>query len=1265
MLSKYSVKKPYTVVVAVIIVLILGVVAFTGMQLDLLPNINLPYAIVMTSYTGASPEEVETVVTKPLEQAMSTVSNIKNVSSVSSENSSMVILEFNQETDMNTAANEIREKIDMVSPYWDDENIGSPMIMQINPDMIPVMVASVDMDDMDAGELSAFVNDKLMPQMESIEGVASVTAYGLADNRIDVTIDDDLIDDVNAVIAASIDGDISKAKAMLSNARGQIEAAYDQLDATVAENTQQLDEAQSQITAGLSELNQNKDQLTETIAAFSTQKDALNEEISDLNAEKEDLTAQIKDYTDQGQSAPASLTTRLSEVNDALTAKEASLSEVNGNLSDSQAALTEVETQITVLESQQDEVDSGRAALEEQAESAKSQLDAGLSEINSQSGQLSSASAAAKDKADIKAYITKDMISGILAAQNFSMPAGTLEAAEGDYSVKVGKELTSIEDIKNLLLFELGIDGVDDIRVKDVALVATAAANGETYTKVNGNNGILLSFEKQSDYSATEVSENINQVMATLEKDYPGLHYSDFMDQGEYIHLLIDSVLQNLIMGAVLAIIILFICLKDIRPTAIVAVSIPASVLFALVMMYFTGVTLNLISMSGLALGVGMLVDNSIVVIENVYRMRWEGKSAKEAAVAGAKQVAGAITASTLTTISVFLPIVFTHGMSKDLFMDMGLTIAYSLVASLIVALTVVPSMASRVLRNDVSRQSRLFEWMKVKYERGVRRVLKRPVLTMFAIALLLVVSIVLSVSRGFSFMPDYESTELTATLTTENEEMEDADFYAAADKVSEAALECDGVSGVAAMSSNADTSYASMGSSVQSISLYLVLDEDAPAKSEELQKSLAAVAAKNDCEINVETSTDFMSYLGGTGVTLTVKGDDLSAMSSFTKGLGDAVAEVDGVDEVTTDMENPSAQLMVTVDKDKALKKGLTVAQIYIAVSEGIASDDAATTVTIDGNEYSVFVIDGDEEKMSIDDVSDIVVDEDKDITVGDVAAVEEEDSPASIYRDGQERYMTISATVSDGYAVSKVSAAVEDCVDAYETPAGISVEVGGESTTVNEYMTDLVKAIGLALILMYLIMVAQFQSLRSPFIVMFTVPLAFTGGFLALFLCGFDVSVIALLGFLVLSGVVVNNGIVLVDYVNVLVDSGMDVTEALVLGGKTRLRPIMMTALTTILALVTMAAGIGDGTEMIQPMAIVTIGGLTYATLMTLFVVPVMYDLMHRKRIRKKRIKVTIGGEETVEALTETTQGAHDDYDDQDEPRLFSDGFENTKKD
>ena len=1246
MLSKFSVKRPHTVIVAVIIVLILGIVAYMGMQVDLLPSINLPYSVIITSYVGASPEEVETVVTRPLEQSMSTVSNIKNVMSVSSENTSMIMLEFNQDTDMNAAANEMREKIDLVEPFWDDENIGSPMIVQVNPDMMPVMVASVDMEGMSAEELSAFVDESVLPRLESIEGVASVNAVGMAENRINVTIDDELIDDINEVIAASIDGNIRKAKAMLGAARSQIQAAYDSLDSAKAEGEAQLNEAQSQIDAGKEALSGSQKELETAVAGLKQQKSALESEISGLKQQKSSLEQRIKEYTDQGEEAPSDLTSQLASVESEMKTKEAALTEIETKAAEAEASLEEVNGQMALLDGQQAELDKGREELNQQLSDAKSQLDSGMAQVNSQSAQLSSAAASAKKSSDIKAYITKEMISGVLMAQNFSMPAGTLDAEEGSYSVKVGDNLKSLEDIENLFLFELDIDGVDDIRIKDVATVEMASPDGDTYTKVNGNNGILLSFEKQSDYSTSEVSKNIAKVMSSLEENNEGLSFYPFMDQGEYVRMIINSVLENLLLGAALAIIILMLCLKDIRPTAIIAVSIPASVLFALVLMYFTGVTMNLISMSGLALGVGMLVDNSIVVIENIYRLRREGMSAIRAAVYGAKQVSGAIVASTLTTISVFIPVAFTNGMSKELFMDMGLTIGYSLVASLIVALTVVPSMASRVLKNGGGKEVTLFIKLYAGYDKLLRKVLNRRKLTVIVICCVLVLSVVLSVSRGFSFMPEYDSTELTATLTTEDEDMSNADFYAAADAVTEAALNLDGVEAIGSMSSNAGSSMSMMsGGDEKSISMYMTLDQKHPAKSDELEKELTAAAEKHGCELEISASTNAMSMLGGLGVQLTVKGDDLSELSSFTKKLGEDIAAIDGVEEVVSDMENPSSQLMVTVDKDAAMKKGLTVAQVYQAVAQEIASDNAATTMTVNGTEYSVFVIDGGEEKLRIDDIAGIEVKgENGKAEVGDIAEVGVEDSPSSIYRTNQQRYMTISATVSEDAVTSSVSGKVEKLVENYDMPTGISVEVGGETVTVSEYMQDLVLAIALALVLMYLIMVAQFQSLKSPFIVMFTVPLAFTGGFLALFICGFDVSVVALLGFLVLSGVVVNNGIVLVDYVNRLVSEGMDLTEALVIGGKTRMRPILMTAMTTILAMLTMALGIGEGMEMIQPMAVVAVGGLIYATIMTLFFVPVMYDIMHRKRMDRGHRRLSdaafeaelAGGEEGTD-LTE----------------------------
>lgn len=1228
MLSKFSVKRPYTVVVAVLVVLILGIVAFMGMQVDLMPNINLPYSVVVTTYAGASPEEIETVVTEPLEQSMATVSNIKNIMSISSENMSLVILEFNQDTDMSVVANEMREKIDMVTPYWDDEErISAPMIMQINPDMMPVVIASVDVEGKNSEELAAFIEKTVLPKLESVEGVASVTAIGMPENRINVTIDEELIDEINDVITASINGDINKAKSMLASARSQVEAGYRQLESARAEGEAELKDAQSKLDAGKEALNSSKTELESGIAALEQQKASLSAAVSQLEGEKASLEAQIGEYTDKGETAPGELTSSLSSVENELSQQKAALAEVEKKLAEAKAGLEEVNAQGALLDQQQSELDKGRQQMESEMSSAKSQLDAGMSQINASSSQINSAASQAKSSADINKYITKEMISGILMAQNFSMPAGNVDAVEGTYSVKVGDDLNSLEDIENLLLFELDMAGVDDIRVKDVAYVDFAEPEADSYTKINGNNGIIFSFEKQSNYSTSEVSDNINAAMAELGEKYEGLSYFPFMDQGEYVHSIINSVLENLLIGAILAILILIVFLKDYRPTLIIAVSIPSSLLFALVMMYFTGISMNLISMSGLALGVGMLVDNSIVVIENIYRLRREGMPSMKAAVYGAKQVAGAIIASTLTTISVFVPILFTDGMSKELFIDMGLTIGYSLIASLIVALTVVPSMASRVLRKENDKEQLFMVKLLGKYDGGIRWVLDHKKVTTIAVCLLLVVSLVLSFSRGFSFMPSFESTELTATLTTEDEEISMDDFYAAADAVTEKALSIKGVEAIGAMSTGAGSAMSMMtGADDKSVTMYMTLDPKHPAESEEIRDQLMETAESYGCEIEVNTSTDVMSLLGGAGITLTVKGDDLEELASFTKTLGDDLKTIDGVGEVTSVMEDPSAQLMITVDKDAAMKKGLTVAQVYQAVSAEVATDTAATTMMMDGNEYSIYVLDNSEEQISLEDISAIEVSGEKgSAEVGEIAEISEEDSPSSIYRTNQQRYMTVTAAVAEGAVTSKVTDKVRDFMADYEMPEGVSVEVGGESATVEEYMQDLFLAIFVALILMYLIMVAQFQSLRAPFIVMFTVPLAFTGGFLALFLFGFDVSVVALLGCLVLCGIIVNNGIVLVDYINRLIADGVGLREAIVLGGKTRMRPILMTALTTILAMLPMAFAIGEGMEMIQPMAVVTIGGLVYATIMTLFFVPVMYEVFYKKRVAAGKIMLS----------------------------------------
>ena len=354
--------------------------------------------------------------------------------------------------------------------------------------------------------------------------------------------------------------------------------------------------------------------------------------------------------------------------------------------------------------------------------SASAQLASGEDKLKESKESFEDSKAEAYDAADLNNILTMDSLTNILTAQNFSMPAGYITDEGERYMVRVGDAVDSVEGLKDMVLMDLGMDGVDVIHLSDVAYIAVTDNSKDSYARLNGNPGVMLSVEKQTGYSTGDVTHRVYDKFDRLKNNNEKLTVSVLMDQGVYIDMIVDSVLNNMIFGAILAILILLVFLKDIKPTLVIACSIPVSVIFAVVLMYFSGVTLNMISLSGLALGIGMLVDNSIVVIENIYRMRSEGLSARRAAVEGAKQVSGAITASTLTTVCVFAPIVFTEGITRQLFVDMGLTIGYALLASLIIALTFVPMMGSKMLKKTKDIRHPWFQ----KFQEGYGAVLAR-----------------------------------------------------------------------------------------------------------------------------------------------------------------------------------------------------------------------------------------------------------------------------------------------------------------------------------------------------------------------------------------------------------------------------------------------------------------------------------------------------------------------------------------------------------
>lgn len=1405
MFGKFSVRKPYTVLVAVVLVIVLGIVSFTKMTSDLLPNISFPYVLVMTTYPGASPETVEMVVTKPVESSMATVSNIEEISSVSNENYSMVILQFAQSADMNAVSLEIRENLDQIRSYWDD-SVGNPIIMKINPDMLPVMIAAVGGKDMSAAEITDLTNDTIVPELESIEGVASVSGMGLLEESVNVIIRQEKIDAVNEQVFGSIDKEIDENLAELQenkqdiyDGQAELENAKKELadsEAELAQKQQELNDSKaelenskkeltdgrneladkkSQLESGKTELNSKKDATTKQLAEAETKlltakadaeaaKTHLQLEIQTAEATVKGLDSGIEQAqagvqmleqaitavngidatitmldqigdgmtfgnltSDQqenisqlcisaGISAPTADTTmgeikaslsqvkagilgsaNVNDVSELQTKKsdlestitdlesqkamaaapidqyKSALSEIEGNISKLDSALTELyqgnlqaaiefanaqttislgEMQIASAESGLDSAQKQLEAGEEQIKSGQEQLDAGadqikegydqindnaeqladaLEQILDGEEQIEEAREDAYDQADMNGILTVDTVEQLLAAQNFSMPAGYVTEDGISYLIRVGDKPDTVEELKAMPILNVDMDGVDVITLGDVADVFMTDNSADIYTNVNGEPGILLTMQKQTGYSTGEVSDKILARFDELLEQNENLMLITLMDQGIYIDMVTDSIFNNIIFGAGLAILILLLFLRDIRPTAVIACSIPISIVAAVVCMYFSGVTLNVISLSGLALGIGMLVDNSIVVIENIYRLRSEGASVTEAAIEGTREVAGAIAASTLTTVCVFLPIVFTEGITRQLFVDMGLTIGYSLGASLIVALTVVPAMSSKILvKTKEQKESRFFNGLMNGYGKVLDWSLKHKAVIFIGVLVLLVGSALASLSKGTAFMPTMESTQMTITL-----ELPDTTPLSETAKVTDRVVEIlrnmedvEDVGAMASTSSMGSLMGGSADSSTHETSIYLTTVEKPKLNNKELSNAIeeqtAQLCEETGAELSIETSMMDMSALGGDGISIQVRGRDLDTLQQIAKEVAAIVETTEGTAKVSDGLEEATGEMRILIDRDKAMDQGLTVAEVYQQIAAKLKDASSATTFETTAKEYEVYVKNANDMELTRKLLQDLVIEKtDKDnkkveIPLKDIAAFENTISPKSVSRTEQNRYIAVSASIADGYNVGLVSRKLEQNLADYEVPEGYSLVMEGENEMIVDAMQQLMLMLLLAVIFMYLIMVAQFQSLNSPFIIMFTIPLAFTGGFLGLFLGNCEVSVVAVIGFVMLAGIIVNNGIVIVDYMNQLIAQGMEKHEAILQAGRTRLRPVLMTALTTILGLLPMVFGTDMGAAMGKPMAIVTVGGLLYGTLLTLLVVPCIYDLMNCRKTR-----------------------------------------------
>lgn len=900
MLSKLSVKKPYTVIVGVILVIVLGAVSLTKMTTDLLPDMSLPYALVITTDMGASPEKVESDVTAPVEASMATTSSIKNVSSASYDNYSMVILEYEQNANMDSVIIEIQQKLDQLEGSFPD-GAGKPMIMQIDPDMMPVMVASADVEGMTQSEISDYVENELSPVLESIDGVASVSTTGTVEENIHVTLDQDKIDALNQKIQSKIEEQFTEPQEQLDQAAEQVESGRRQMESGKDQLANQLGQAENEVINGKSQAFVAESDLSQNYTVLKATDELIKRAIPELQsiyeqgmglkadieqAHKEaqmnsddgsrrieelleeakisgdqEQINQILAMTGENQESIAEAGKRLEllqeellELNtslnqqwaDQLAALNVSLSSIDDipqvitQLSQKQV---EIQTAMAALQTAQEQVTDGKTTLDDayvtlnrmeidgilEMSEASAQLAVGEVRLEQGQEKLDESKQSALDSADLNQILSVETLGQILTAQNFSMPAGYVNENKKQYLVRVGDEVSSVEELENLVLVDVGMDGIAPIRLSDVAKTEVVDDTGDSYSKVNGNPAIMLSIEKQTGYSTGDVTKRIKTRFESLEKENDKLHMTILMNQGVYIDTIVQSVMENMILGAILAVLILILFLKDIKPTLVIACSIPLSVVFAIVLMYFTGISLNIISLSGLALGVGMLVDNSIVVIENIYRLRNQGFSIRKAAVEGAGQVAGAIFASTLTTVCVFAPIIFTEGITRQLFVDIALTIAYTLAASLIVALTFVPMMASGALKNTREIKHPWFDRILDGYEKVLRVALRFKPIVLICVVVFLVASVTLSVSKGFTFMDmNMETEQLTVTVSAkEDEKLTFEELTERADEVVDKISGISGVDSIGAMAGGGGIM--SMGST-DSVTMYVLID-DSPGR--------------------------------------------------------------------------------------------------------------------------------------------------------------------------------------------------------------------------------------------------------------------------------------------------------------------------------------------------------------------------------------------------------------------------------------------------
>lgn len=1073
MLSKLSVKKPVTIIMITLIFILFGVVSFTNLSTSLMPSVDLPIGVVSVVYPGASPDEMETVVSTPVESTLETVENVKNIQSISSEFSSIVIIEFNDGTDIDMAMVEVREKLDLIWSQMPD-GVNDPMTLKFNPDMMPIMVVSVTQEDKTLLEVTDFVNKVIKPHVERQEGVAQVSINGGDKQKVEVILDSD------------------------------------------------------------------------KVALLGLNRDA----ISGI------LFAQNFNF-------PA------------------------GSIEDDNIRYTlRTESEFEDIEDMKDTVIMNVPVI---------RLPDGTK----------------MDKFDVF-KLQKEVMSQMQSGETGNMDPTQLDPT----MMAIMAVFSDLEHAE-----------MEPITLSDFADINYVSENANVYTKVNGENAITLAIQKQADINTSDVVANIYSELDTIKAENPGTSFTVVLDQAEYINRMVGNISMNGLIGGFLAILILFIFLKDFRPTIIIGVAIPISIIVAFSAIYFTGITLNIVSMGGLALGIGMLVDNSVVVLENIYRLRKDGMNRSEAAIAGAKQVSGAIVASTLTTVAVFMPVVFVQGFTADMFKEMALTVSITLLASLLVSLTLVPMLSSKLIKKpDTSTHHKVMDKTKNFYRKVLAGAMHHKGKVIVLTVVITIASMALVGTVGGELMPATDEGIINVTVQMPQGSMF-ADTVRETKLVEEYLLTMDEIDIVSTQVGGGDAMmqlFTGGGNGTGSISVTLVgADERDKATNEVADEIREHVMNITDAEVTVEASSANMMSMGGSGISYNIMGDDFETLEALATELADKIDALDGTVETEDGISKGAPELKIHLVEELALPQGVTTAGVAGEI-RSLLTGVQSTSINVDGMLMDVYVNESDNVGVDLDAIKNLefTTPFGTSVKLGDIASIEKGEGYTSINRKNQKRTLNVKSKLEDGYNLGDITSEIDQIIEEMDIPDNYVVEESGEAEQMAESFKTLGLALALGAVLVYMIMASQFESLIYPFVIVFSVLFAFSGAFLTLFVTHTALSIVSMLGLIVLTGIVVNNGIVLVDYINKLKADGLSTKDAIMEAGPTRLRPIFMTALTTILALLPIALGFGEGSEMMTPLGLVVVGGLAYSTVLTLVIVPAMYAAVDgmKQRVRKR---------------------------------------------